>query len=107
MWLKSVPIAILAGWKDHVLEVCTHSNLVQVRSGIWTARQHGACGMGSTSTLYMVDLRQLESFTPAAAPDLPQELQEVVTPLRTEAWSHVLRQHPDREFVDYILRGIR
>ena len=55
----------------------------------------------------MADLRRLESFTPAAAPDLPQELQEVVTPLRVEAWSHVLRQHPDREFVDYILRGIR
>ena len=38
---------------------------------------------------------------------LPEPLGRVVTPLKVEAWKTYLTNHPDRAFVDYLLRGIR
>ena len=39
--------------------------------------------------------------------NLPEPLGRVVTLLKVEAWKTYLTNHPDRAFVDYLLRGIR
>lgn len=31
----------------------------------------------------------------------------ITTPLKVAEWEHLLRDHPDRAYVDYLLRGIR
>ena len=56
---------------------------------------------------YIADLRRLEELAPATPPALPQQLQEVRTPLQLQAWAQALRHHPDQEFAHYILQGIQ
>ena len=38
---------------------------------------------------------------------LPPELQQINTPLRVEEWENLLRPHPDRQFCEYLLQGMR
>ena len=60
---------------------------------------------------YMQDLASLDKCRPVVAMEWPKEIQSklnmVVTPLRVEKWAEALAQHPDREFVGYLLRGIQ
>ena len=39
--------------------------------------------------------------------EIPSELQGVQTPLRADVWEKYLSTHPDREFCEYLLSGIR
>ena len=55
--------------------------------------------------IYTHDLLWLEGNRSSATSWDP-ELSNVHTPLRLEAWHRRLQSHPDRDFVDYILRGI-
>ena len=52
---------------------------------------------------YMGDLLALE----ATATGLGPRCFSPATPLSDVAWQHALRTHPDRQFVEYILAGIR
>ena len=38
---------------------------------------------------------------------LPENLRVVKTPLVADAWAEALRRHPDREYVGYLVQGIR
>ena len=55
---------------------------------------------------YTAELLQLERCTPAVARPVCPQLAVIRTPLKVKAWEQALVQHPDREFVGYILRGI-
>ena len=55
----------------------------------------------------MVDLREFERLVPAQAPILSARIKEIATPLRWEAWAAGLRNHPDKEFVQFLVNGIR
>ena len=39
-------------------------------------------------------------------PQLPAEYHAIITPLHADAWADALRKHPDRAYVDYLVRGI-
>ena len=56
---------------------------------------------------YMQDLASLDKCRPVVAMEWPREVQTklnmVVTPLRVERWAEALAQHPDHEFVGYLL----
>ena len=55
---------------------------------------------------YTHDLLTLE----AAVPDnvvLPAECLRISSPLNPDVWDLLLAEHPDRQFVEYIIRGIR
>ena len=56
---------------------------------------------------YTPDLLKLESCTPLHATKIPVALAKINTPLRFPAWERALASHPDRDFVEYILTGIR
>ena len=55
----------------------------------------------------MGDLQAMDSFRPAALWTLPEYLSKIVTPLHWQEWDKLLRQYPDQQFRDYILKGIR
>ncbi len=59
--------------------------------------------------LYMDDLRRLDGQTHNQGERLTTvpETQIINTPLRVEEWARALRRHPDREFVAYLLGGMR
>ena len=57
--------------------------------------------------VYTRDLLAIMACRPASRPRLPMRLREVTTPLRTDRWEQYLRLHPDREFVDLLLGGLR
>ena len=42
----------------------------------------------------------------AAVPQLPAECSRIVSPLQVEVWEKHLQDHPDRDFVGYLLDGI-
>jgi len=54
---------------------------------------------------YMEDLKTMESSGWPVAP-IPEVLQQAHTPLRVLVWEECLRSHPDREFAEYITRGL-
>lgn len=37
----------------------------------------------------------------------PDNCLRIVTPLVPEVWNTLLIKHPDREFVEYLMRGLR
>ena len=55
--------------------------------------------------IYTHDLPQLEGIR-SSATNMDPELSKVHTPLSLEAWRRCLQVHPDKDFADYILRGI-
>ena len=48
----------------------------------------------------------LGSRVPQNPPSLPSDLCKVVTPLRGAEWAESLTEHPDKEFVAFLLGGI-
>ncbi len=54
---------------------------------------------------YMADLRTLESKV-SPRPCSPQ-LAQVNTPLRAGKWESMLQDHPDQEFAQYLVKGIK
>ena len=38
---------------------------------------------------------------------MPENLSKIVTPLRLDVWQSYLSSHPDKNFVEYLLRGIK
>ena len=57
--------------------------------------------------IYMSDLKTLSCHTASPASSLPKLLSTVTTPLNVEAWRSELSDHPDQEFVGYLLDGIQ
>ena len=55
----------------------------------------------------MEDLLTLEAQRLLPAPSVPPMLQSPSTPLDWRMWEECLKDHPDRRFRDYIVRGIR
>ena len=56
----------------------------------------------------MDDLRKLDACRPPGhQSSVPQWLDGVITPLRWEVWEQVLANHPDHQFRDYVVNGIR
>ena len=59
----------------------------------------------------MRDLALLDACRPLPGQQLPPKLGiavgGVVTPLRVQEWERALRDHPDKEYVSYLLRGMR
>jgi len=54
----------------------------------------------------MDELMALQRCTPCQALPLPSILTSITTPLRLEAWQQALSTHPDRRFVEFLLKGI-
>ena len=57
---------------------------------------------------YMQQLASLDAQQPQQPlPHLPAELQQIITPLHPNKWEELLQSHPDREFAQYIVDGLR
>ena len=56
---------------------------------------------------YTADLLQLDSQLPEQLEQVDPRLLRVDTPLQFAEWEALLNGHPDREFVGYIVRGLR
>ena len=65
----------------------------------------GSCVSGGKYT-YTDDLLHLQSSIPSVV-RLPPECSIITTPLRVEVWEKYLQLFPDREYVQYLLDGIR
>ena len=57
--------------------------------------------------MYMGDLAAISACRPKVRLRLAASLREVHTPLRVDSWEHHLRSHPEREFVAWLLAGLR
>ena len=55
---------------------------------------------------YTNDLLSLRAAVPSLV-QLPAECSRIVSPLQAEVWEKHLQDHPDRDFVGYLLEGIR
>jgi len=55
---------------------------------------------------YMEDLRRLDSCRPRQQ-SVPTWMMGVITPLKWRAWEVALARHPDHQFRDYIVNGIK
>ena len=56
---------------------------------------------------YLNDLLQMEKCIPHTARIVDRRLGSITTPLREAQWERALEKHPDREFVRWLLQGIR
>ena len=56
---------------------------------------------------YTTDLLGLDKCTPLSYAPTPMPLARMVTPLKLREWESALVSHPDREYVHYLIRGIR
>ena len=56
---------------------------------------------------YTPELLQLEKFTEIIPESLLAYALQITTPLIADQWEHHLKDHPDRNLVQYILHGIR
>ena len=57
---------------------------------------------------YLGDLLRLDACRPQGELNaLPEQMNGVITPLRWKVWERALGIHPDRQFRDYIVSGIR
>ena len=52
-------------------------------------------------------LQALDSCRPSQQLSLPNELYVITTPLRVSAWEEALGKHPDRQFVEYVVSGLK
>ena len=57
--------------------------------------------------IYSQDLKELNRCSPGSQQPLPPELCQIHTPLISEQWSAQLEQHPDPDYCQYILSGIK
>lgn len=64
-------------------------------------------GRGSKHAPYTQDLLELDGCLPVAGRVTSKRLAEVNTPLQVSEWERALANHPDRQFVEYLLRGMR
>ena len=67
------------------------------------------CGICTSPTgryLYTDDLRFLDRVG-RNAPQAREEFQAIVTPLKSAHWESMLASHPDRDYTDYLLSGIK
>ena len=55
---------------------------------------------------YTEDLLQLEQCAPMVARPVAPQLAVIQMPLKVRAWEQALVQHPDSEFVRFVLWGI-
>ena len=55
---------------------------------------------------YTPQLLALDRYRPRHRVSLPDNLQQITTPLRLETWKEELAHHPDRRLAEYILHGI-
>ena len=56
---------------------------------------------------YLTQLLALEQANTQQETVLPDSLAKVTTPLQAEVWSQYLGSHPDKTFVNFLLRGIK
>ena len=56
---------------------------------------------------YTRQLIKLDSFRPLSKCTVAEHYSEIVTPLRWSAWQEALAQHPDMQFADYLVQGIK
>ena len=56
---------------------------------------------------YINELRSLAACRPCHPINLPGNLGEIATPLRVQAWEQGLKNVPDKQFVQYILSGLK
>lgn len=55
---------------------------------------------------YTADLLRIAQCTPVSAGQVMGNLGKIKTPLVASAWAKALEQHPDRDFVEFVLNGI-
>ena len=55
---------------------------------------------------YTADLQALKACVPTISSELPVLADTIVSPLILDNWRQALQEHPDRQFVEYILEGI-
>ena len=46
-------------------------------------------------------------MVPPTPPVLPPDVSQIASPLRLETWAHELHRHPDREYVQFLVDGMR
>ena len=57
---------------------------------------------------FTTDSRVLDSRKPTSSPrDFPEAGREVQTPLQVQVWEKSLAHHPDRWYVNFLIRGMR
>ena len=49
----------------------------------------------------------LNAREPATSPDIPDTITVVTTPLHLQVWEAELRTHPDGEYTQFLMDGIR
>ena len=85
-----------------------------VHNEYFTADLPGAtAGQDEDSTLspggkyvYMHDLHTLDKRVPQLRGALPESACKVLTPLKVASWADALKDYPDQELAEYLLRGI-
>jgi len=65
------------------------------------------CNLQQGRYRYTEDLKALEQKSGQDDPNIPPQLQHIITPLRAEAWKKYLTNYPDQEFAQYLLQGIQ
>ena len=68
-------------------------------------RSQGPASSGKYS--YTNQLLALDRCKPLNRKPLPRECQQIVTPLKWKNWFQALRDHHDREYVGYIIKGLQ
>ena len=63
-------------------------------------------GVHNTLYVYTSDLLSLEAHRPLQPRALPPQCGMITTPLIVNNWSQALRNHTDKQFVDYILNSL-
>ena len=56
---------------------------------------------------YTSQLLGMEACSAGRVAQLPDYPRQIITPLKLERWQELLSGHPDKEFTEYILRGIK
>lgn len=56
---------------------------------------------------YTLHLLEFDRRRPRGRGQVPKEWRAVETPLACDEWGRALRDHPDRAFVEYLVRGMR
>ena len=57
--------------------------------------------------LEITNLLALEAQHPTTRDPMPTELTAIISPLRVTEWTQALQHHPDRQFANYILKGLQ
>ena len=56
--------------------------------------------------VYTADLLKMSALRPSQAPQLPESLRLISTPLVREEWRAELSNHPDKDFVAWLIQGL-